>query len=849
MYSTRTCQSTPNPMPRFLSFLASSLVLVAVLAGSSFAEQPAVTGGVLAGNSRLPEQISDSKKLLDDAKTELEKLRRETRDLDERMKQIEDSAQIHVLGNEFARSLTDARRALPGPERFAATREARERLLLQTSDDSVRNQRELGKLGHAGSLLAAPIQSPGGDAAAIDTALGKQRDQLTRLGELQHTLLATLRAEELAERELEERVHAARTKLSQMLLWMPVAPGFENIASFVPALAWMGRDSWRAAGEALREAWAQQPVWTALPLFLAFVLLVLRRRLLRVLASHMPVASVLQRHRARQVAMALAITLALALPGPIVLRVAGMLLGSAPDAQPFPLALGETLVKVSLLLLALNLFTWLFDRRGMAVRYFGWDESSLAFLARTLRRFTTIFIPLMLIAALNGLENVPFAIRESIGRLLLFLLMITLAAFLVQIFRRRNPLMQNFIARKPRSWVVQFHALWFSLLIALPLAVSALAVAGYFVAAVYLFGNMVRSVFVVLGAVMIYGLMAMWVTVQRAHLERMKHEAAAPAEIRGGDIAVDFSRSADIATIGEEMRSLLNFVITLLLLGGLLSVWWSAIPTLSVIGNHELWTYSSMVGDKAVVHSLTVSGFFMAMLIGVITAVLVRNVGGVLDIALLKRFDMQADATYATKVMVRYVLVVIGIALASRRLGIGWSDVQWLVAALSVGLGFGLQEIFSNLVAGLIMLAERPVRIGDIVTVGDVTGTVARIRARATTLVDFDNKEILIPNKAFITDRITNWTLSNQTTRLLLKISAPRGNDVSLVQQVILDAVRSAPGVVSEHPPSVDFLGFSDNSLDFEISAYVDSFNKRSVVRNQINCAIELALRERRATS
>jgi len=407
--------------------------------------------------------------------------------------------------------------------------------------------------------------------------------------------------------------------------------------------------------------------------------------------------------------------------------------------------------------------------------------------------------------------------------------------------------MQYFIVRGPRSWVVQFHPLWFSLLIAVPLGVSVIAVAGYFNAAVYIFGHMVRSMFVVLGALMFYGLMAMWVSVQRAYLERMNDEETASTANQAGDLAMNYSRSPDIESIDEEMRSLLNFVITLLLLGGLLWVWWFAIPLFSAVGNYELWTYSTAVAGKQVAHSLTVSGFFMAMLIGVITAVLVRNVGGVLDIALLKRFEMRADATYATKVLVRYVLVVIGVALASRRLGIGWSDVQWLVAALSVGLGFGLQEIFSNLVAGLIMLAERPVRIGDIVTVGDVTGTVARIRARATTVVDFDNKEILIPNKSFITDRITNWTLSNQTTRLLLKISAPRGKDVSLVQQVILDAVRRSPGVVSEIPASVDFLGFSDNSLDFEISAYVDSFDKRSAVRNQINCAIELALRERRA--
>ena len=145
-------------------------------------------------------------------RAKLEKLRLETRDLDERMKQIEENAQIHVLGKEFARSLTDARRALPGPERFAVAREARERVLLRTSDDSVRNQRELGELGKAGSSL---------EGAAIGSSPGKKREQLTRLEELQHTLLATLRAEELAERELEERVHAARTKLTQMLLWMP----------------------------------------------------------------------------------------------------------------------------------------------------------------------------------------------------------------------------------------------------------------------------------------------------------------------------------------------------------------------------------------------------------------------------------------------------------------------------------------------------------------------------------------------------------------------------------------------------------------------------------------------------
>ena len=203
-------------------------------------------------------------------------------------------------------------------------------------------------------------------------------------------------------------------------------------------------------------------------------------------------------------------------------------------------------------------------------------------------------------------------------------------------------------------------------------------------------------------------------------------------------------------------------------------IWKDAVPILSVIGDYKLWTYTETGDGKEVTHQLTVARLFLAILVGAVTAIAVRNVGALLDILLLQRLEMQADATYAIKVVARYAIAAGGVLLASNILGIGWSDVQWLVAALGVGFGFGLQEIFANFVSGLIILAERPIRIGDVVTVGDVSGTVARIRARATTVIDFDNKEVLIPNKSFITDRVINWTLSSQTTRLLLKIEPAR---------------------------------------------------------------------------
>ena len=105
--------------------------------------------------------------------------------------------------------------------------------------------------------------------------------------------------------------------------------------------------------------------------------------------------------------------------------------------------------------------------------------------------------------------------------------------------------------------------------------------------------------------------------------------------------------------------------------------------------------------------------------------------------------------------------MITGTIVAFRQLGIGWSSIQWLVAAVTVGLGFGLQEIFANFVSGVILLFERPAHVGDTVTVGSITGTVTRIRIRATTILDWDNKELIVPNKEFVTGNLVNWTLTN----------------------------------------------------------------------------------------
>lgn len=265
-------------------------------------------------------------------------------------------------------------------------------------------------------------------------------------------------------------------------------------------------------------------------------------------------------------------------------------------------------------------------------------------------------------------------------------------------------------------------------------------------------------------------------------------------------------------------------------------------PALSTFGDVAFWSSTGGEGHPAT--SFTVSELATAIVIAGITWVAVHNVGALLDTLMLQRLEFQADANHAIKVVTRHAITDAGVLLASDKLGVAWSEAQGLTTALGVGLGFGLHEIVADFVSGLIVLAERPVRIDDVVTVGEVTGTASSIRARSTRVIDFDNKEVIIPNKTFITERVVNWTLSDPSTRLLLKVGVTNGIDIARAQQLMLDAVRSNREVQRSPPASVPFLGPGESSFAFEIRAFVASYDLRLPVRHGIYLATGRALRD-----
>jgi potassium efflux system protein len=211
---------------------------------------------------------------------------------------------------------------------------------------------------------------------------------------------------------------------------------------------------------------------------------------------------------------------------------------------------------------------------------------------------------------------------------------------------------------------------------------------------------------------------------------------------------------------------------------------------------------------------------------------------------ILQRLPLDAGARYAARAIARYLIAIAGTMLGFGALGLGWSDVQWLVAAMTVGLGFGLQEIFANFVSGIILLFERPIRVGDTVTLGTTTGTVSKIHTRATTITDFDRKELVVPNREFITGQLINWSLSDPILRVVVDVGVAYGSDVALTEAKLLEVAKECPYVLKDPEPSVLFDAFGSSSLDFQLRAFIAGFDDWLRTRHELHTAIDAKFRE-----
>ncbi|MEZ5412830.1 MAG: mechanosensitive ion channel [Opitutaceae bacterium] len=195
--------------------------------------------------------------------------------------------------------------------------------------------------------------------------------------------------------------------------------------------------------------------------------------------------------------------------------------------------------------------------------------------------------------------------------------------------------------------------------------------------------------------------------------------------------------------------------------------------------------------------------------------------------------------------IIGYLIIVVGFYLAIQNTGIDLSSLAVVAGAIGVGLGFGLQNIISNFISGIIILAERPIAIGDRVEVGGVAGQVAKISLRSTTVVTNDNISIIVPNSQFISETVTNWSHGDPKVQMRVSVGVAYGSDTDKVKEALLAVAQSHPKVLADPPPAVFFIEFGDSSLNFELGVWTQEMVRSPRrFRSDLNFAIDRKFRE-----
>ena len=544
-----------------------------------------------------------------------------------------------------------------------------------------------------------------------------------------------------------------------------------------------------------------------------------------------------------------------------------------------PDAWREGLLRLAVFFFLSALFLKFSRPNGLFVSHFRIHPDRSALFHRNLKWLTPIAPPFVfLVPALTSMGNDPAA-----GRLAFILGMFLLAAFCHHLFSPKWSILQ----KEGKS--TGFTKGCYFLIMLCPVVFIIGAVLGYFESVLTLRDQVGATAGLLVLAFLVTRFLTRWTLVSRRGLaisqalrrrEAALAEDASEAEDEGRDLQVPNleevkAEAVDVVEVEEQTKKLLKIAVYSAVFFGLWGIWSSTFTALTVLDKVHLWGESkpvaaSTASSPSLVPSITgpseekekaapnpvaeiipeddgrvtLQDVLLTLVFLVLTFVAASNIPGVLSLVLFSRINMGPGGNFALTTTFRYLIVLAGIVIALGQIGITWGKVQWLAAAVTLGIGFGLQEIFANFVAGIILLFERPIRIGDIVTVGDISGSVTQIRIRATTIKQFNRRELLVPNKEFITSQLVNWTLNDSILRLEVPVGIAYGSDTGKATQILEKLLKDHPHVMEDPGPVVLFMTFGNSTLDFEARAFVASAEFLLSTKSELHYQIDNAFRE-----
>jgi small-conductance mechanosensitive channel len=241
---------------------------------------------------------------------------------------------------------------------------------------------------------------------------------------------------------------------------------------------------------------------------------------------------------------------------------------------------------------------------------------------------------------------------------------------------------------------------------------------------------------------------------------------------------------------------------------------------------------------------VTLSAIFVFLFMLLIIVVLSRLFARKLVDRILIRLQIEEGTRYTFKRIIELSLILIGAIIAFQSIGINLSGLAVIFGLLSVGIGFGLQNITSNFVAGLILLFERPIKVGDRVTVGGIEGDVIEINIRSTTIRSLNNIDIIVPNSEFVSSQVVNWSHGDRKIRLDVEVGVSYNSDLDAVLRSLKEVALENPEILRDPEPDVHLREFGDSSWNMKLRIWIDNPKRHPVVRSDINCAIVRKFRE-----
>ncbi len=797
---------------------------------------------------------------------EIEKVNKATSDKEAEAKELEESyslvrqkLEIAGMNKALGRILQEQRTGLPSRREIRGSLADEGRLIADLALQQIILEENLDALKDIDAYIEQrlselePEESLDRDSLREELKdLLKQRVKLySEAGAVSSAYLQSLSDLEYAEQRLLDNVEQYDAFLGERLLWVRSAPspGIDRLFSISrERMANFSLSAWREAVAQLFKVdrfWLPQFAGLLLALFIYWRRADIRERLLAT-GKHVgnPVHD-----RIGYSLKALLWTVLLATPQALALASVGMKLKFATDPNALSQALGVACLWVAESGFFIAVLRELCRPDGLAQRHFLWPQELLSPLRRESLKLIRLFLPVGFVSVVLASIG-AFGMEWGFMQVAMVLAIWLFAAFFLRLLSNRGEFIAALQVSNPRSVLVRWRRLWLAIGVIIPLVLTGLILFGYVYTASVLMASYVDSFWVVIAVIIVYqlGLRLLHVIAARLNYKALQEERKRQLQelIDAGESTTEAEiktpqTEVNIEDLGRGTLKVVNIVATFLAVVGLLLVWSNVLPALNYLDNIVLWTYSGVEDGSAAVLQVSLLDLGFALLVVAITYFIYSSLSPVLELLFLHVGSMDASDRYTAVKLLRYVVLTVGFLLVTGMLGMSWSQFQWLAAALGVGIGFGLQEIVANFISGLIILFERPIRVGDRVTVGDVDGIVTRIQIRATTILTWDRQELLVPNKEFITGRLLNWSLSDQVSRLVIPVGVAYGSDVDRAMRLMERVAQDHAKILDDPAPFVTFDNFGDSTLNLILRCFLDDMSARLTTASELTLAINSA--------